>query len=70
MNFAEFLRTLYGTFPVTTSAALFQHLRRSLPENRKRLKLLEAVVQRRSVKKVFLEILQNSQENTCVMSLF
>ena len=70
MNFAEFLRTLYGTFPVTTSAALFKHLRRSLPENRKRLKLLEAVVQRRSVKKVFLEILQNSQENTCAMSLF
>ena len=25
----------------------------------------EAVAQRRSVKKVFLEILQNSQENTC-----
>ena len=26
---------------------------------------IEAVVQRCSVKKVFLEILQNSQENTC-----
>ena len=28
-------------------------------------KVLEAVVQRCSVKKVFLEILQNLQENTC-----
>ena len=27
---------------------------------------IEAVAQRCSVKKVFLEILQNSQENTCV----
>ena len=30
----------------------------------------EAVVQRCSVKKAFLEILQNSQENTCAESLF
>ena len=30
----------------------------------------EAVVQWRSVKKVFLEILQNSQENTCVRVSF
>ena len=29
------------------------------------LQLMEAVVRRRSVKKVFLEISQNSQENTC-----
>ena len=29
------------------------------------LKKLEAVAQRCSVKKLFLEILQNSQENTC-----
>ena len=27
---------------------------------------LEAAIQRCSVKKVFLEVLQNSQENTCV----
>ena len=32
--------------------------------------LLEAVVQRCSVKKVFLEILQNSQKNTCVKVSF
>ena len=32
--------------------------------------LLEAVVQRCSVKKVFLEILQNSQKNTCVRVSF
>ena len=31
---------------------------------------LEAVVQRCSVKKVFLEILQNSQENTCARVSF
>ena len=30
----------------------------------------EAVVQRYSVKKVFLEILQNSQENTCARVSF
>ena len=30
------------------------------------VKLSEAVVQRCSFKKVFLEISQNSQENTCV----
>ena len=30
----------------------------------------EAVVQRRSVKNVFLEVPQNSQENTCTKSLF
>ena len=55
---------------MAASAALFQHLRRSLPENRKRLELLEAVVQMCSVKKVFLEFSQNSQENTCAISLF
>ena len=32
--------------------------------------LTEAVVQRCSVKKVFLEILQNSQENTCARVSF
>ena len=32
--------------------------------------LSEAVAQRRSVKKVFLEISQNSQENTCVRVSF
>ena len=32
--------------------------------------ILEAVVQRCSVKKVFLEILQYSQENTCVRVSF
>ena len=31
---------------------------------------LEAVVQRCSVKKVFLEISQNSQENTCARASF
>ena len=31
---------------------------------------IEAVVQRCSVKKVFLEISQNSQENTCARVLF
>ena len=31
---------------------------------------LEAVVQRCSVKKLFLEILQNSQENTCARASF
>ena len=31
---------------------------------------LEAVVHRCSVKKVFLEILQNSQENTCIKNNF
>ena len=30
----------------------------------------EALVQRRSVKKVFLEILQNSQESTCIRVSF
>ena len=30
---------------------------------------IETVVQRCSVKKVFLEILQNSQENTCVFDV-
>ena len=54
---------------MAASAALFQHLRRSLPENRKRLELLEAVVQMCSVKKVFLEFSQNSQENTCASPL-
>ena len=34
------------------------------------LVLLEAVVQRCSVKKVFLEISQSSQENTCVRVFF
>ena len=34
------------------------------------LKTLEAVVQRCSVKKVLLEILQNSQENTCARDSF
>ena len=34
------------------------------------VKLSEAVVQRCSVKKVFLEISQNSQENTCVRVSF
>ena len=33
-------------------------------------KLIEAVVRRCSVKKVFLEISQNSQENTCVRVSF
>ena len=32
--------------------------------------LTEAVVQRRSVKKVFLKILQNSQESTCAKVSF
>ena len=32
--------------------------------------ILEAVVQRCSVKKVFLEISQNSQENTCARASF
>ena len=32
--------------------------------------IIEAVVQRWSVKKVFLEILQNSQENTCTWVSF
>ena len=32
--------------------------------------LSEAVVQRCSVKKVFLDILQNSQENTCAKVSF
>ena len=32
--------------------------------------MLEAVVQRYSVKKVFLEISQNSQENTCARLFF
>ena len=32
--------------------------------------ILEAVVQRCSVKKVFLEILQYSQENACARALF
>ena len=37
-----------------------------MPKNTsKRKKTGEAVVQRCSVKKVFLEISQNSQENTC-----
>ena len=35
-----------------------------------RLVLLEAVAQRCSVKKVFLEISQNSQENTCARFFF
>ena len=34
------------------------------------LQYTEAVVQRCSVKKVFLELLQNSQENTCVRVSF
>ena len=34
------------------------------------MQILEAVVQRCSVKKVFLEISQNSQENTCTMVSF
>ena len=34
------------------------------------LQLMEAVVRRRSVKKVFLEISQNSQENFCVRVSF
>ena len=34
------------------------------------LVLLEAVVQRCSAKKVFLEILQNSQENACARVTF
>ena len=33
--------------------------------NNHALVVIEAVAQTRSVKKVFLEILQNSQENTC-----
>ena len=32
--------------------------------------MLEAIVQRRSVIKVFLEISQNSQENTCARVSF
>ena len=32
--------------------------------------ITEAVAQRCSVKKVFLEILQNSQENTCARASF
>ena len=34
------------------------------------VKLSEAVVQKCSVKKVFLEISQNSQENTCATASF
>ena len=34
------------------------------------LKLSEAAIQRCSVKKVFLETLQNSQENTCIRASF
>ena len=34
------------------------------------MRVLEAVVRRCSVKKVFLEISQNSQENTCVRVSF
>ena len=34
------------------------------------LELSEAVVRRCSVKKVFLEALQNSQENTCARDSF
>ena len=34
------------------------------------LEVLEAVVQKCSVKKVFLEIAQNSQENTCARVSF
>ena len=34
------------------------------------LRIIEAVAQRCSVKKVFLEILQNSQENTCARVSF
>ena len=34
------------------------------------LKLSEAVFQRCSLKKMFLELLQNSQENTCVWVSF
>ena len=32
--------------------------------------MLEAIIQRRSVIKVFLEISQNSQENTCARASF
>ena len=34
------------------------------------MKLLEAVTQKYSVKKVFLQISQNSQENTCARVSF
>ena len=34
------------------------------------IKSVEAVVQRCSVKKVFLEVSQNSQENTCARDFF
>ena len=37
-----------------------------IPSNEKcNFKILEAVVQRCSMKKIFLEISQNSQQNTC-----
>ena len=39
-------------------------------EIRCNIMITEAVVQRCSVKKVFLEILQNSQENTCARVSF
>ena len=39
-------------------------------QNLRRLVLMEAVVQKCSVKKVFLETLQNSQENTCARVSF
>ena len=35
------------------------------PDKKLKMQQIEAVVQRYSVQKVFLEILQNSQENTC-----
>ena len=41
-------------------------IKRTLPE----MLLIEAVVQTCSVKKVFLEISQNSQENTCARVSF
>ena len=38
--------------------------------NKKKVAWIEAIIQRCSVKKVFLEISQNSQENTCARVSF
>ena len=70
--FKEFIRYAQSNYKDITNSNLFKVNNK---DNRTTsvdvtLVSLETVVRRCSIKKVFLEIFQNSQENTCVIPFF
>ena len=71
--YEKFSRTLVLQNTTLTITFDYQYTRRRLKYSRAgccSVRPSEAVVQRYSVKKVFLEISQNSQENTCARVSF